>query len=285
MKISPSTPIVLALCAATALSNFSAQAAPVTGIWANAVGQGDGPITSANTASPVIGDGTANSADAEMFHSFFPTITLANSGDKVIFTGSVTLIGTANSPASSAGPRTQFRFGLFDGDNVGPDDNGWVGYYMSNKHGNAGTPSGVLTRKPVGNTSVYLSVTGQSTAIASVQGDGTAASLFNDDTYSMNFTIERSGADLLLSAVLTGANGFSQSLGGSDITASTLGTYTFDSLGFLVGGNLDTDQAQFFNLDVSYVPVPEPSTVTLCIAGLMVLLGRVFKSRKASKGN
>ena len=77
------------------------QATPVTGPWANAAGQGDGPILNGNTASPTVGDGSANSADGEMVHSPFSAITLANSGDKIVFTGSVTLIGTVNSPLTS----------------------------------------------------------------------------------------------------------------------------------------------------------------------------------------
>lgn len=271
------------LAAVFALFLFAVSAAhadPVIGPWINATGQGDGPIMNANTASPTVGDGTANSADGEMFHSPFAAITLANTGDKAIFTGSVILSGTVNSPATSGTPRTQFRFGLFQDDGDG-DHLEWVGYYMSNKHGNAGTPSGVLVRKPVGNTSAYLSVTGQSTAMASVQGDGTAASLFNDDTYSMNLTIERSGNDLLVSATLTGANGFTQSLNGTDTTASTLGTYTFDRLGFLIGGGLDTDQAQFSNLDVTFTPVPEPATWAIGLMGLLV--GMFVRHRRSEE--
>jgi hypothetical protein len=271
----PRIHIIALICACLSLN---LQASPVTGTWINATGQGDGPITADNTASPTVGDGTSNSADAEMFHSPFAPITLSSSGDKIIFTGSVTLTGTVNALATSGAPRTQFRYGLFQDDGNG-DHLGWVGYYMSNKHGNSGTPAGVLTRKPVANTSVYLSTTGQSTALASVQGDGTAASLFNDDTYSMTLTIERSGADLIVSGLLTSVNGFNQFLTGTDTTASTLGTYTFDRLGFLLGGNLDTDQAVFSNLDVAFVPVPEPSPLMLVSGGFLALIIRAARSR------
>jgi hypothetical protein len=248
------------------------QAALITGPWMNATpNQGDGPIHNANTDDPILGDlvddpvGSSNAADGEMIDSPFPAITLANDGDKIRLRGEFTMQGSVNSPATSGSPRTQFRFGLFNGDDAG-DDTGWVGYYMSNKHGNAGTPSGVLTRKPVGNTSVYLSVTGQSTAMASVQGDGTAASLFHDATYSIEMTIVRSGADLNINAILTGSNGFSQTLSGTDTTAGTLGTYTFNHVGFLFGGNLDTDRVVFSNIRVA---VPEPAT-WLCAVGLLV---------------
>lgn len=263
------------LAAVFALFLFAVSAAhadPVTGQWINATGQGDGPIMNANTASPTVGDGSTNSASGEMFHSPFAAITLANSGDKAIFTGSVTLSGTVG---TASGPRTQFRFGLFKDDGDG-DHLEWVGYYMSNSSG-TGTPSGVLTRKPVGNTSVYLSVTGQSTAFASTMGNGVN---FTDDTYTMNLTIERSGNDLLLSGTLSGAtNGFTQSLSGTDTTASTLGTYSFDRLGFLAGGNLAADQAQFSNLDVTLVP--EPATWALGLAGLVVAL--IVRHRRSNR--
>jgi hypothetical protein len=275
-------PVFMTLAAAVALLGFAgqpAQAGPITGPWTNATGQGDGPIHDANTNHPIVGDlvddssTNSNAADAEMFDSPFPAITLDSSGDKIFFTGMVRLSGTVNSPATSGTPRTQFRFGLFDGDEVGPDDNGWVGYYMSNKHGNPGTPSGVLARKPVGNTSAYLSVTGQN-VLASVQGDGTAASLFNDDTYSMMIEIERIVNDLKITATLTGANGFSQTLSALDTTASTLGTYTFDHVGFLLGNGLDTDRAAFSKLTVF---IPEPAS---WLMGLGALIGGVFARRR-----
>ena len=221
---------------------------------------GDGPISNSNTASPVVGDGTANSASGEMIHSPFTPITLSANGDKIVFTGTVNLIGTVNSAATSATPRTQFRFGLFHDDGDG-DDLEWIGYYMSNKHGNAGTPAGVLARKPVGNTTVYLSATGQN-QLASVQGDGTAASLFQDSLYSMSMVIQRTNNDLLISATLTGTNGFTQTLSATDTTASTLGTYTFDRVGFLLGNNLGTDQATFTNLDVAFIPNAPLLTIT-----------------------
>lgn len=250
---------------------FSGDAPRATGAlisppWANAVGQGNGPIDNSLGAGNVnVGDGTANSADAEMFHASFPNINLANPGEKIIFTGTVRLTGTAG---GASGPRTQFRFGLFKDDGDG-DDLEWVGYYMSNSSG-TGTPSGVLTRKPVGNTSVYLSVTGQSTAFASTQGNGVN---FTDDTYNMSLTIERVGADLTATGTLTGAtNGFAQTLTGSDTTVATLGTYQFDRIGFLLGGNLDTDLAEFTSLDVR--KVSEPATAVGLAAALLAVAAR-----------
>lgn len=258
----------------------------VTGPWDVATtdpagGQGDGPITFANTSSPIVGDGTSNSAAGEMFDSPFPALTLSAAGDKIVFQGTVRLVGTPNSAASSGVPRTQFRFGLFDGDDDGPDDNGWVGYYMSNKHGNAGTPAGTLARKSVGNTTIYLSATAQ-TSLATVQGDGTSASLFHDDTYQMNLTIERNAlGHLLISSTLLGANGFTQSLSATDMNAATQGTYTFDHVGFLLGANLAADQAFFSDLQVALNPVPEVSSFLLL--GLIGILATAAKTRRSRR--
>lgn len=262
----------LSLIAVLAVFMPAANAALISGPWTNAAGQGNGPIHDANTNHPIVGDAvedpgaSSNAADGEMFDSPFPSKTLSDSGDKLIFTGTVALTGTVNSPATSGTPRTQFRFGLFDDDGDG-DDLEWVGYLMTNRHGNLGTPSGTLGRKNVGNTNVYLSTTAGTTNLTSVQGDGTAASLFNDDTYSMMMTIERSGNDLLISATLTGSNGFTQSLSATDTNAATLGTYTFDHVGFLLGGNLDTDRAAFSDLQI--FSIPEPASGLLAVVSLV----------------
>jgi hypothetical protein len=249
----------------------TAPAAPVTGPWTNATGQGDGPITAGDTASPIVGDGTANSAEGEMIDSPFPAVTLVNTGDRVELRALVTLSGTVNSAAGSGTPRTQFRFGLFDGTDDGVDT-GWVGYYLSNAHGN-GTPAGTLARKPVGNTSAYLSTTGQN-SLASTTGDG---SVFNDDTFTLLMTIQRLADDVLsISGSISGtpATNFNQALGATDVTASTLGTFTFDRVGFLMGGNLDADQASFSNVDVTFTPVPEPGAAAVLALGAAGLLSR-----------
>jgi len=251
----------LTVCAAP-----SALAEAVDGTWVNAVGFGDGPIHFPDTNSPIVGENPndpdfgVNDADQEMIYSGFTPMTLANSGDKIVFTGSVELAGTINSPATSGTPRTQFRFGLFKDDGNG-DDLGWVGYLLLNAHGNTGTPNGGLTRKNVGNNNVFLSNSNpaggpiNANSLISAPGNGT---VFNDDTYALNMTIERIGADLNISGSITGtaATNFTQSLTVTDTAASTLGTYQFDRLGFLTGGNLDADRAAYMNLDVTFVPAP-----------------------------
>jgi hypothetical protein len=221
--------------------------------WVSGANQGNGPIFSADTNHPIVGDqvddptASSNAADAEELHSPFTPITLAADGDKITFTGTVLLQGTVNSIASSGTPRTQFRFGLFQ-DNGSADNLGWLGYLMTNTHG-TGTPNGTLSRKNTGNTSTYLSTTG-STALGASGGNGT---VFNDDTFTLSLSIERAVGGLLsLDGSITGTTttNFSEVLHGGESAAGVV-TYTFDRLGFLMGANLDTDRAEFSDLAVT----------------------------------
>jgi hypothetical protein len=323
----------------------AALADAVVGTWEIADAQGDGPLINTNTNNPIVGedpdDVSFNSgwANGEMIFSPFTEMTLDSAGDKVVFTGSVTLSSTNNSGMGDGAPRTQFRFGLFDGDTA--DELGWVGYLMTNKHGNAGTPAGSISRKNIGNTNAFLAVTGagNATALVAVQGDGTEASRFNDGTYNMMMSIERNAAGaLVINSSIVGVgnrvalrgdfndddfinaadyaiwkkggplenddspatvdatdyadwaglfggpalNQFSQIMTVTDTTG--IGTFTFDRLGFLTGGNLGTDRAEYFNLDVTFTPggagsgggsaVPEPATSILLAVAALAALGR-----------
>jgi hypothetical protein len=266
-------PVILLLA-----GHCAAWAEAVDGPWANADTFGDGPLWNSNTSSPIVGENpndptiSFNDADSEMIFSPFSLMALNSPGDKIVFTGSVSLNGTVNSPPTGGSPRTQFRFGLFKSNST-TNETGWVGYVMYNKHGNSGTPFGVLGVKPVGNTSAFLSSTGQ-TVLQTQDGDGTPASLFNDGAYNLMMTIERNSAgELLLSSSIVGVgdrppvephdptnpppspgpNQFSQIMSGTHTAASTLGTYQFDRLGFVAGGNLDADRAAFSNLDVTFI--------------------------------
>lgn len=272
--------VVAALIVASRVNQSLGGTIGVNGTWATAVGQGNGPITDANTNHPIVGDAvddpgaSSNAADGEMFHSPFQSITLANAGDRIDFTGTMLLQGSINSVASSATPRTQFRFGLFQ-DNGSAGNTGWLGYLSTNTHGN-GTPAGSISRKNTGNTSTYLSTTG-ATSLTSSNGNG---SVFNDDTYALVMSVERqANGDLAISASITGtaATNFSESLSVT-ATAATVVTYTFDRLGFLLGGNLDTDRAAFSDLQVSSNLIPEPTSVALLV--LSTIWG-VFVRRRA----
>src|SRR4029078_9590993 len=132
-------------------------------------------------------------------------------------------------------------------DNGSAGNTGWLGYLLTNTHG-SGTPAGSISRKNTVNTITYLSPTG-ATSLTSSNGNGT---VFNDDTYALAMSIERqANGDLAISASAPGTatTSFSQSMGAT-ATAATVVTYTFDRLGFLLGGNLDTDRAAFSDLQI-----------------------------------
>ena len=244
----------------------TARAALITGPWTTGGRANEGPITNENTASPTVGDGTANSADDESLDAPVTLITLANSGDRVTVSGGVTLTGANASNAN-------FRFGLFKDDGNG-DNNGWVGYYMQNSSG----PNNVtLTKKPVGNTSLHVS-SAAGTAVGTPSrpaGDPT----FDPATpYTFSMSIERSGNDLVLAGTITNGSTYTINLSGTDTAAAASGTYQFDRVALLVGGGLDADQAQFQNIDVTFTPIPEPAAASFAAAAAA---GLMFRRRRS----
>lgn len=238
----------------------AARGALITGPWTTGGRANEGPLTNENTASPTVGDGTANSADDESLDSPIPAVTLANSGDRVTLSGAVTLTG-------SDAARENFRFGLFQDDGDG-DNNEWVGYYMQNSNT---TSSVTFVKKPVGNTSLHMSGGGGVPVGTASRPAGDPA--FDAGAYDFSMTIERSADDLLLSGTITNGGDYVFNLTATDVGGATSATSTFDRVAILVGGGLNADQAQFSNIDVTFTPVPEPATVglsSLAAAGLLL---------------
>jgi hypothetical protein len=160
-------------------------------------------------------------------------------------------------------------------DNGSANNTGWLGYLMTNAHGN-GTPAGTLSQKNIANTSTYLSTTG-ATTLASTNGNG---SPFNDDTYALSLSIARAAnGDLNLSGTIAGTatTNFTQSLNAT-VAAANVVTYAFDRLGFLLGGNLDADRGEFSNLQITSNLIPEPST--LALIGLCAVFGGLTRRRR-----
>ena len=225
---------VLSALAALALAG-SGHAAPVTGPWS--IGQGGGPVTNANTASPTVGDGSANSADTDAIHASISAATLTDVGDKITLSGSATLTGMI-----SGGVR-QFRWGLYDV-NGSADINGWLGYFATQ---GSGTTVGELYERNSGNTSAYFSGTGVSTTGGSAPGTGIS---FADGTYSFSLIIEKTATGLQINSAITRSSD-SQDFGSVSLLDTTAQTSTFNRVGFLIGGTLDADQVQFTNIDVT----------------------------------
>jgi hypothetical protein len=217
-------------------------AAPVNGPWL--VAQGGGPVTQENTASPIVGDGSSNSADTDAIYSTAPAVTLANVGDKITLTGSANLIGIV-----SGGVR-QFRWGLYDVNGSG-NTNGWLGYFATQ---GSGTTVGELYERNSGNTSAFFSGTGVSTTGGTAPGSGLG---FANGTYSFSLSIERVASGIQVNSAITRTSD-SQDFGSVSLLDTSPQTYTFNRVGFLIGDALDADQVQFANIDVTFVPAGTP---------------------------
>lgn len=228
----------------------------VTGTWT--IAQGGGPLTSANTASPVVGDGSNNSADTDAIYSSMPTITLASVGDKATFSGSVNLIGITN------GAIRQFRWGLYNVSGSS-DTTGWLGYFATQ---GSGTTGGEIYDRNANTTAFFAGGTGIGTTVGSAPG---ADISFTSSTYAFSLTLERvlTGMQVDSSIIRTSD---SQHFGIVSLLDTTVQTYTFDRVGFLLGGAMDADQATFSNIDVTFVP--EPGSTTLGLIGALALLRR-----------
>ena len=119
--------LILGVSAAILLP-LCAQSAPVTGWSIGLNNAGLVSLTGADTASPTLGDGTAEDADNTAIWAAFPSVTLAV-GEQLTLSGSVQMLNSVGL-ASAGDLANNFRFGIFDV-NGSSDVNGWLGYYAS----------------------------------------------------------------------------------------------------------------------------------------------------------
>jgi hypothetical protein len=235
-----------------------AHAALVTG-WATS--QGSGPLTNGGTASPTMGDGTANSADAMGIYASFPTLTLSSVGDKITLTAGASLTGIADNSAN------HFRWSLYDVAGS-PDLNGWLGYVAGNATATAGAN---LWERVNPNSGIVMSTAAGVAALSTTSAPAGAGNNFNSSNYNIIFSLERTASGLLVAGSLLRTSDSVQ-FGSFSFTDTTPETYTFNRVGFLASGVLDADQVQFSNIDVSVVP--EPSVSLLGGLGALALLRR-----------
>ena len=239
------------LIALTALMSVLAGATPVTN-WTERTG--DTPVSGLDTASPTLGDGTPNSADAMSIYATIPTITLANVGDKVTLSGAASLSGIVGNP-------NQFRWGIYSV-NGSSDDTGWLGY-MGN-HGHATSAANLLERTNP-NTSWYMSsLSGAAPTIASGIAPATG---FTDGTYNFLLTLERTASGIQIDSSIIRSSDSTQ-FGLITFEDTTPQTTTFDRVGILTGGVLDADLVQFSNIDVTFTAAPEAPPQITSFTGL-----------------
>ncbi len=252
---------------ALTLSAATCPAATVTG-WALIFdGDNDTSFTgvSATTASPVVNDAHKSSIAAN-----FPTVTLAD-GQSLTLTGTVSF--------SSALVNSQFRWGLFDGDNpvtTGQGDE-YAGFFSTaptaaqsnNSIWFNDADAGLVHPFDTGNAGGPYSA-GQIAAMSAPSTTPAANTPLN-----FTLTVARNGSAFDVSASITDGNTYT-STGGATGVSPNINGFTFDSVAFLIGGSTSGSwnnvNATFSNIDVTFVP--EPSAALLGGLGMLALMRR-----------
>jgi len=266
----------LAAVAGLLVLSTSAQADPVTS-WTKTTG--GTVITGLNTASPVFGDGTAESGDGYQINATLPsTYTLGTVGDSLVFSGSVTMdLGAAGAGSD------QFRFGIFD-TNDSTNNNGWLGYFASNS-GTGGNPEGRLWERKEVTTTAYFNGDQILSVDQRQQIAGSPSNTFVSGTYDFSLALTRTADGLSVAWSIVGTGGTNYTISGTYADASAL-TYDFDRVGFMTGGGLNADQVTFSNVDLTYTSaIPEPASAAVLlasVAGLVTLSSRRRRLRAAA---
>ena len=247
-------------CLTVLLSSAPAHAASVIN-WTERTGAT--PVSNMSTASPTVGNGSAESADGRSIYASFPTISLSTVGDKVTLSGSATLTTTVG-VTSTTFFATQLRWGLYQENGTPADTLGWLGYIGSQGHNAIGAN---LLERNSGNTDWYMTG-GGSTIVTTATAPETA---FTDATYSFMLSLERTAGGIQINSSIIRSSDSQQFGLISSLDTSPL-TYDFNRVGLLIGGELNADQVQFSNIDVTLVP--EPRAALLGGLGTLLLLRR-----------
>jgi PEP-CTERM motif len=205
------------------------------------------------------------------------TLTLANDGDSIVFSGQVAMAAGINGNQS-------FRFGLYNTNGhatgtytVGPpatwasaDPLGWLGYMaeIPNIVNNNGNSQIVERNNP--NTGNWFSGTGATTI-----DTGPSASFNSPATYNFNLTYTRTSSSSL-NISFTFADTNNTFLLSRSVADSSVATMSYNAVGFLENTS-SGGAATYSNVDVSYVAAPEPASLVMIGLGG---LGLVFALRR-----
>lgn len=222
-------------------------------------GQGSPPNSGISTNSPVIGNGTFNSADDVAIYATLAGVPLdLQVGESLQFSGSMTLSGSASAA-------NQFRFGLFSA--ADSSLTGWLGYMADNAI--TSTP-GDLRERNSGNTGNYW-LGNSATDVADSTMPGGA---FSSGTYQFSLTLARQAGGLQIDWSLS-RNGGGYAMNGSYFDSTPLST-SFNRAGILIGNGLDADQAGFSNLTLTHVP----ESHSAMLLGSTLLFGLMRRRRQ-----
>ncbi len=220
------------------LSDPHAAPSPVTD-WVRIFGDAGFSGGSATTASPVTSD-----ADGDSIAANFDPVTLAD-GEFIRLTGSVTI----NAKLSG----DNFRIGLFDGDNpvTTGDGTGYVGIWASAP---ATADATMAAGDGTGTSNPFES------ASSTTLGPVPAADATVPANTPIEFTlmIARNGSNLDISVNFTDLGAYIPS---QNLLNQAVADYSYNSVAFLMTGNLNATQASFSNIGIetgSVLPAAEP---------------------------
>lgn len=230
----------------------AAQAATVTG-WVATNGDTGFSGGSAATNSPITTD-----ADADTIVGSFTSTTLAL-GETLLVTGQ---FNVANAGTTLAGG--QLRIGAFESTSGLPATgvgSGYIGAWANDPNGKSFTTTTGTATNPFSGANNHATL-----------DNGTGPVLASNTTYDFALSLTRlAGNDLTVALDLNGGAFFSDS---ADLnTFGGSGSYTFDSVGFLLGGSLNSTSATFTDIEANVVPEPS-SAALLGLGGLALLLRR-----------
>jgi len=239
---------ILALSATIAASNGA-----MVIDWVTTNGDAGFTAGSAATNSPITTD-----ADAETIVGSFPEVSLSE-GETITLTGSWSVVGNTGQI-----PGNQIRWGLFDapGTPTTGSGSGYVGVWAA-ASGNINSADGSTANPFSGSASATIAA-----------GSGTLPSY--GVTYDFLLAITRVDASQIsVGGSLEDAASGSALISWPETTGTPAGgSFTFDSVGILLGGTTDATQATFSNDDATVSAIPEPSALLLGLVGTLSLLCR-----------
>jgi hypothetical protein len=266
--------------ALVALANFShAATIPVTG-WVVHNTVGSITVAGAATNSPTFTPADV-AADASTLMAPFDPVSLANDGDFIKVTASLTMSGRTTTGINTL--NNNLRFGLFGGP---------AGAVVAGDSPNQGIQA-QYARSPQG----HLKVFEQSSAAADpmdpsqtlIADQSNFVTIDPEDdaiqgataTADYVMTITRTGGNLAITGQISGGSYLSSFNipTFNSATYPTNGSPTFNRVGFLIGNNVNAAQgAAFSNVTVETNVVPEPASLFLVLAA--VVGAATFTSRR-----
>ena len=210
-------------------------------------------------------DGTVATANKGVLWSYFSDMTLANNGDAITLSFTVTPLETATTTANKP-----FRFGLFNDGGIRVEGN-LTG--TTNKHDDFAKTKGYFVSWDTGSAAGKLFQTGGTTLLCSSKApavdlsettSGPAVNLTGNTAYDMTFTLTRNSAtEYLVSASVNGST-FTEAT--ANINVTEFNTFC------MLNGPTEIDSFEFSNMQVEMIP--EPATMALLAMGSLGLLKR-----------